>query len=165
MISAKSKKIGKRDESLPPLELLSDVELNKPTEEEINTNARIIKNTLLEFDVEVEVIDVKVGPTVTQYADLALHRTGQRRRRNGAEPRACQRDHQPERRSRAGALGQTSAYPGSRARPFLRRRRSARTASRARWRCARCLESENVLQIPQTARWRSRWDATYPANR
>jgi hypothetical protein len=62
------KKIGKRDDNLPPLELLSDVELNKPTEEEINTNARIIRNTLLEFDVEIEVIDVKVGPTVTQYA-------------------------------------------------------------------------------------------------
>jgi hypothetical protein len=62
------KKVGRRDENLPPLELLSDVELNKPTEEEINTNARIIRNTLLEFDVETEVIDVKVGPTVTQYA-------------------------------------------------------------------------------------------------
>jgi S-DNA-T family DNA segregation ATPase FtsK/SpoIIIE len=62
------KKIGKRPSELPPLELLSAVELNKPTEEEINTNARIIKNTLLEFDVEVEVIDVNVGPTVTQYA-------------------------------------------------------------------------------------------------
>jgi len=65
---AETKKVGKRDPILPPLELLSDVELNKPTEEEINTNARIIKNTLLEFDVETEVIDVKVGPTVTQYA-------------------------------------------------------------------------------------------------
>ncbi|MBI5957660.1 MAG: DUF87 domain-containing protein [Chloroflexi bacterium] len=63
-----TKKIAKREESLPPMELLSDLELNKPTEEEINTNARIIKNTLLEFDVETEVIDVKVGPTVTQYA-------------------------------------------------------------------------------------------------
>lgn len=62
------KKVGKRDESLPPLDLLNSLELNKPTEEEINTNARIIKNTLLEFDVETEVIDVKVGPTVTQYA-------------------------------------------------------------------------------------------------
>ena len=62
------KKVGKRDESLPPLELLSDIELNKPTEDEINTNARIIRDTLLEFDVETEVIDVKVGPTVTQYA-------------------------------------------------------------------------------------------------
>jgi DNA segregation ATPase FtsK/SpoIIIE-like protein len=62
------KKVGKRDNNLPPLDLLSDIELDKPTEEEINTNARIIKNTLLEFDVETEVIDVKVGPTVTQYA-------------------------------------------------------------------------------------------------
>ncbi len=62
------KKISKRDDGLPPLELLSDLELNKPTEDEINTNARIIKNTLLDFDVEVQVIDVKVGPTVTQYA-------------------------------------------------------------------------------------------------
>ncbi|WP_119072620.1 FtsK/SpoIIIE family DNA translocase [Aggregatilinea lenta] len=62
------KKIGKRDEVLPPLDLLNTIELDKPTEEEINTNARIIKNTLLEFDVEVEVVDVKVGPTVTMYA-------------------------------------------------------------------------------------------------
>jgi S-DNA-T family DNA segregation ATPase FtsK/SpoIIIE len=62
------KKIGKREDGLPALELLSDLELNQPTEEEINNNARIIKNTLLEFDVEVDVIDVKVGPTVTQYA-------------------------------------------------------------------------------------------------
>ncbi|HML22189.1 MAG TPA: DNA translocase FtsK, partial [Aggregatilinea sp.] len=62
------KKVGKREEVLPPLEILDAVELDKPTEEEINTNARIIKNTLLEFDVEVEVVDVKVGPTVTMYA-------------------------------------------------------------------------------------------------
>lgn len=63
-----NKKIGKRNDDLPDLELLNDVELNKPTEEEINTNAKIIRNTLLEFDVETEVIDVHVGPTVTQYA-------------------------------------------------------------------------------------------------
>lgn len=62
-----TRKVGKRDGELPPLQLLSDVELNKPTQEEINTNARIIRNTLLDFDVEVEVVDVRVGPTVTQY--------------------------------------------------------------------------------------------------
>ena len=62
------KKITKREDNLPPFDLLSNLELNKPTEEEINLNARIIKNTLMEFDVETEVIDVKVGPTVTQYA-------------------------------------------------------------------------------------------------
>ncbi|MGQ9848830.1 MAG: DNA translocase FtsK [Aggregatilineaceae bacterium] len=63
-----ARKVGKRDPNLPPLELLSDLELNVPTEEEINTNAHIIRHTLLEFDVETEVIDVKVGPTVTMYA-------------------------------------------------------------------------------------------------
>ncbi len=62
------RKVGKRDVNLPPLELLNDLELNIPTAEEINANARIIRNTLLEFDVDTEVIDVKVGPTVTQYA-------------------------------------------------------------------------------------------------
>ena len=99
------KKVGKRDDNLPSLELLSDIELNKPTEEEINTNARIISNTLLEFDVETEVIDVKVGPTVTQYAVSPYTEQHHRRRRARAQPRARQRDHQPERRSCAGAVG------------------------------------------------------------
>lgn len=53
---------------LPPLTLLNDTDLEKPTEQEINTNARIIEDTLLEFDIDVEVVDVKIGPTVTQYA-------------------------------------------------------------------------------------------------
>lgn len=54
--------------NLPPLTLLQDTDLEKPSEQEINTNARIIEETLLEFDIDVEVVDVKVGPTVTQYA-------------------------------------------------------------------------------------------------
>lgn len=54
--------------NLPPLTLLRDTDLEKPTEQEINSNARIIEDTLLEFDIDVEVVDVKVGPTVTQYA-------------------------------------------------------------------------------------------------
>jgi S-DNA-T family DNA segregation ATPase FtsK/SpoIIIE len=53
---------------LPPLSLLQDADLEKPTEQEINNNARIIEDTLLEFDIDVEVVDVKIGPTVTQYA-------------------------------------------------------------------------------------------------
>ncbi len=57
-----------RSGELPPMTLLSDVELNKPTEQEINGNVQIIENTLLEFDIDVEVVDVKIGPTVTQYA-------------------------------------------------------------------------------------------------
>jgi S-DNA-T family DNA segregation ATPase FtsK/SpoIIIE len=54
--------------NLPPLSLLQDADLEKPTEQEINNNARIIEDTLLEFDIDVEVVDVKIGPTVTQYA-------------------------------------------------------------------------------------------------
>ncbi len=62
------KKVGKRDSNLPPLELLQDIELNVPDEQEINNNVVLIENTLLEFDIDVDVVDVKVGPTVTQYA-------------------------------------------------------------------------------------------------
>ena len=62
------RRVGKRPESLPPYDLLDDNELNRPSDDEINENARIIEDTLREFDVHVEVIDVKIGPAVTQYA-------------------------------------------------------------------------------------------------
>jgi S-DNA-T family DNA segregation ATPase FtsK/SpoIIIE len=62
------KKAGKRYEVLPDLSLLHSYELYKPDEEEVNTNASIIENSLLEFDLDADVIDVKVGPVVTQYA-------------------------------------------------------------------------------------------------
>ncbi|MCI0710792.1 MAG: DNA translocase FtsK [Chloroflexi bacterium] len=58
----------KRDITLPPLELLNYADLKLPTEDEVNTNARIIENTMGEFDIDADVIDVRVGPTVTQYA-------------------------------------------------------------------------------------------------
>lgn len=82
-----AKKLVKRDKALPPLELLQDVEYDLPSEEEINLNVVIIENTLLEFDINIDVVDVKAGPTVTQYAvrpyrevkdeegDLVLERT------------------------------------------------------------------------------------------
>ncbi len=60
--------VGKRDEGIPPLDLLRDVEIQLPDETEINNNVVLIENTLLEFDIDVDVVDVKVGPTVTQYA-------------------------------------------------------------------------------------------------
>src|SRR5450432_3044043 len=62
------KPIQRVQDDLPRLGLLNDMELNKPTEQEINNNVRVIENTLMEFDIDVEVVDVKVGPTVTQYA-------------------------------------------------------------------------------------------------
>src|SRR5690606_41129501 len=58
----------RRNPELPPLELLRDIEVNLPDELEINSNVVLIENTLLEFDIDVDVVDVKVGPTVTRYA-------------------------------------------------------------------------------------------------
>ncbi len=62
------KKTPKRDGALPPLEMLRDIELTVPSEQEINNNVVLIENTLLEFEIDVDVVDVKVGPTVTQFA-------------------------------------------------------------------------------------------------
>ncbi|MCB9437362.1 MAG: DNA translocase FtsK 4TM domain-containing protein [Anaerolineales bacterium] len=61
-------KIGKRPKILPPLELLTYSELKLPSEDEVNLNAQIIENTMLEFEIDADVIDVRVGPAVTQYA-------------------------------------------------------------------------------------------------
>ncbi len=67
--SLKEPKVSaRRNPALPPIELLNDIELNLPDEDEINRNVVLIENTLLEFDIDVDVVDVKVGPTVTQYA-------------------------------------------------------------------------------------------------
>lgn len=63
-----ARQIAKRDAALPALDLLSDIELMLPEESEINHNVVLIENTLLEFDIDVDVVDVRVGPTVTQYA-------------------------------------------------------------------------------------------------
>jgi S-DNA-T family DNA segregation ATPase FtsK/SpoIIIE len=63
-----SKYISKRDANLPPLDLLRDIDITLPDETEINNNVVLIENTLLEFDIDVDVVDVKVGPTVTQFA-------------------------------------------------------------------------------------------------
>lgn len=62
------KKVGKRDEALPALDLLQDLPMKRPEEDEINTNVVLIENTLLEFEIDIDVIDVRIGPTVTQYA-------------------------------------------------------------------------------------------------
>lgn len=62
------RQIAKRDPVLPSLNLLLDTDLILPDEKEINTNVVLIENTLLEFDIDVDVVDVRVGPTVTQYA-------------------------------------------------------------------------------------------------
>lgn len=57
-----------RGQQLPPLELLADLQLAAPDAEEINHNIVLLENTLLEFDIDIEVVDVQVGPTITRYA-------------------------------------------------------------------------------------------------
>lgn len=63
-----ARRIVKRDKALPSLELLAEREITPPSIEEINRNVVLIENTLLEFDIDIDVVDVRVGPTVTQYA-------------------------------------------------------------------------------------------------
>ncbi|MEK7627136.1 MAG: DNA translocase FtsK [Patescibacteria group bacterium] len=51
---------------LPPIDLLDD-ETGKPVIGDINANVNIIKRTFENFGIEVEMSDVNVGPTVTQF--------------------------------------------------------------------------------------------------
>jgi DNA segregation ATPase FtsK/SpoIIIE, S-DNA-T family len=53
--------------SLPPLDLLNKNE-SAPTSGNIKENSMIIKNTLENFGIPVEMAEVNIGPTVTQYA-------------------------------------------------------------------------------------------------
>lgn len=55
-------------DSVPDTRCLTSADMVMPDEREINHNAMLIQNTLLEFDLETTVIDVQVGPTVTRYA-------------------------------------------------------------------------------------------------
>lgn len=55
------------DYILPPLDLLNKNEVS-PTSGNIKENSMIIKSTLENFGIPVEMSEVNVGPTVTQYA-------------------------------------------------------------------------------------------------
>ena len=56
----------KHNWQIPPLGLLDGKDSN-PTSGDIKGNSNIIKRTLSEFGIEVEMGEVNVGPTVTQY--------------------------------------------------------------------------------------------------
>ncbi len=53
--------------NLPKIDLLS-TKKTKPTSGDIKANAAIIHDTLSEFNIEVDMGEVRVGPTVTQYS-------------------------------------------------------------------------------------------------
>ncbi len=63
-----AKKVPRREKDLPTINLLQDIDIVLPEENEINRNVVLIENTLLEFDIDIDVVDVRIGPTVTQYA-------------------------------------------------------------------------------------------------
>ena len=52
---------------LPPLTLLREPEGPALTDEEIRKKSNIIQKTLAQFDVPVEITEVRVGPSVTQF--------------------------------------------------------------------------------------------------
>ncbi|MFB6181369.1 MAG: DNA translocase FtsK 4TM domain-containing protein [Candidatus Magasanikbacteria bacterium] len=57
---------GVISKEIPPISLLSS-KRQKPSSGDIKQNVKTIKKTLKNFDLEVEMGEVKVGPTVTQY--------------------------------------------------------------------------------------------------
>jgi S-DNA-T family DNA segregation ATPase FtsK/SpoIIIE len=59
--------VNKNNYVLPPLDLLNKNEA-APTSGNIKENSMIIKSTLENFGIPVEMAEVNVGPTVTQYA-------------------------------------------------------------------------------------------------
>ena len=59
--------VNKNDYVLPPLDLLTKNE-SAPTSGNIKENSMIIKSTFENFGIPVEMAEVNVGPTVTQYA-------------------------------------------------------------------------------------------------
>lgn len=63
---AASSTVQFKDFKLPSTELLAQ-ETGKPTSGDIVANANIIKRTLQNFRIDIEMGEVNVGPTVTQY--------------------------------------------------------------------------------------------------
>lgn len=53
---------------LPPVDMLVDTPDAPPDSGDTNHRKRVIKETLKSFGINVEVVDVKVGPSVTQYS-------------------------------------------------------------------------------------------------
>ncbi|MDO8424367.1 MAG: DNA translocase FtsK, partial [bacterium] len=66
-VGAKALETGKSPYKMPPIDLL-DPERGSPTPGDIRMNSAIIKKTLENFGIPVEMSDVSIGPTVTQYS-------------------------------------------------------------------------------------------------
>jgi S-DNA-T family DNA segregation ATPase FtsK/SpoIIIE len=62
-----SRRPVKRDRRLPPLSLLDEAERSSLSEDETKRKAEVIKQTLEEFGLPVEVTEARQGPVVTQF--------------------------------------------------------------------------------------------------
>jgi S-DNA-T family DNA segregation ATPase FtsK/SpoIIIE len=67
-IPIKKKKKGLTSTYVPPPLTLLEEDQGKPNTGDIKANANIIKRTLQNFGIEVEMDEITVGPTVTRYA-------------------------------------------------------------------------------------------------
>jgi len=67
IITGKEKFLISANWNLPPLKLLS-ADSGSPEAGDVNSNSEIIKRTLDNFDIPVEMSGANIGPTVTQYA-------------------------------------------------------------------------------------------------
>jgi len=66
-IPIRKRKVGLSSYVPPPLSLLEE-DKGKPNTGDIKANANIIKRTLANFGIEVEMDEITIGPTVTRYA-------------------------------------------------------------------------------------------------
>lgn len=67
IVSPSKRTDSKNGYKIPPFDLL-EKERGKSSGGDIKVNSAIIKRTLQNFDIQVEVSEVNIGPTVTQYA-------------------------------------------------------------------------------------------------
>jgi len=79
------------DSPLPPLSLLDQSEGPPLTDQQIRRKSRVIKETLAQFGLPVEVVEVRMGPTVTQF---------------GVEPGFVERPRSGERKVRVRQISQ-----------------------------------------------------------
>lgn len=53
---------------LPPLSLLEDPPAKRPDAGNVKARAEVIENTLKSFGIDAKIVDIKAGPSVTQYS-------------------------------------------------------------------------------------------------
>ena len=119
---------------LPPMDFLQHPDMTvKPTEskEELMANARLMQQTLAQFDIEVSARRHHQRPD-----HHALRIASCARREAGKNRRALQQH-------RRRAQGRAHPHPRARARKKFRRRRSAERRSRQRSSCATCSSPTN----------------------